>query len=85
MLLHVRDNSFQQERGFSNVCEENVRFQTTENKLCQESNTNKGGGHTQRKCDISLTSTIKSMKERKKTACCLCRCHLFIRNIKINT
>lgn len=41
MLLHVGDNSFQMERGSSNVCKENVRFQTTENKLCQESNTEK--------------------------------------------
>lgn len=70
MLLHVRDNSFQQERGSSSVCGENVRFQTTENKLCQESNTNGGVGgglhDTQRKCDIGLTSTIKTTEERKK-------------------
>lgn len=46
MLLHVGDNSFQQERGSSNVCREEVRFQTTENKLYQESNPNTGEKHT---------------------------------------
>lgn len=60
MLLHVGDNSFQQERGSSNVCREEVRFQTTENKLYQESNPNTGEKHTKENV-TNLPSTIKTM------------------------